>query len=172
MTSVDLFLLTGLIVALAVSVGKYRSWGWLLAAAVSYAVSTVYWRSGLPSGAFVAGICDALVCLAVYFWGKYRWEQWVWRLFQVSVLVNFAYLGGTLRVLPIFTHDTYSIILEAINWIALLWIGGHGAVQAVGASDDADASGFAWRRVYRTLLPLHRERKVAPFHKARHKWTR
>lgn len=171
MTTTDLFLLTGLAVALAVSVGNFRSWGWLLAVAVSYAVSTVYWRTGLPYGAFIAGLCDALICLAVYFWGKFRWEQWVWRLFQLSVLVNFVYLGGTLRVWAIFPHETYSIILEAVNWIALLWIGGHGAVQAVGASDDAAASGVPWRRVYRALLPLYRERKDAPFYKAARKWT-
>jgi hypothetical protein len=171
MTSADLFLLTGLIVALAVSVGNFRAWGWLLAAAASYAVSTVYWRTGLPYGAFIAGMCDALLCLAVYFVGRLKWEMWVWRVFQLSVLVNFVYLGGTLQVWPVFSHDTYSIVLEAINWIALLWIGGHGAVQAVGASDDATASGVAWRRVYRALLPLYRERKDAPFYKAARKWT-
>lgn len=171
MSGVDMSLLVGLIVALAMSVGNFRAWGWLLIVAASYAIATVYWRTGLPYGAFVAGMCDTMICLAVYFFGKAKWEMWIWRLFQVSVAVNFAYLGGTLHVWPIFNHEVYSIILEAINWIALLWIGGHGAVQVVGASDDADASGFAWRRVYRALLPLYRERKVAPFHKARHKWT-
>lgn len=166
MTGVDLSLLAGLIVALAVSLGDRRAWGWLLAAAASYVVSVVYWRSGLPYGAFIAGMCDALVCLAVYLRGKHKWEMGVWRLFQFSVLVNIVYLGGELHAWPSLGHNAYSIMLEAINWAALLWIGGNGAFQPVGESDARSSAGGFVRGIRRALVSLHRERKIPPFHRA------
>lgn len=166
MTGVDLSLLIGLMVALAVSLGNRRAWGWLLAGAASYAVSVLYWRSGLPYAPFIAGLCDAAVCLVIYFRANFRWEMWVWRLFQFSVLVNIVYLGGTLEAWPSLSHNAYSIILEAINWAALLWIGGNGAIQAIGATDALSSPGGPLRRVRRALSALYRERKHPAFTKA------
>jgi hypothetical protein len=167
MTGVDTSLLIGLCVALAVSVGNKRAWGWLLAGAASYTASVLYWRSGLPYAPFIAGMCDALICLAIYFWAKTRWEMMVWRLFQASVLVNIVYLGGTLNAWPSPSHNAYSIILELINWAALLWIGGNGAYQPVGASTDAlPTAGGPLRRLHRALSALHKPRATPAFTKA------
>lgn len=168
MTGVDVSLLIGLMLALAVSVGNLRAWKWLLAAAASYVVSVVYWRSGLPYAAFIGGMCDAAICLTVYFLAKFRWEMWVWRLFQFSVLVNIVYLGGELQAWPSLSHNAYSIILEAINWAALLWIGGNGAIQAIGATDAFPSAGGSLRRLRRALSPLYRDRKAPAFTKAGH----
>ncbi len=168
MSGVDTALAIGLMIALAVSMGNGRAWGWLLTGAASYTVSVLYWRSGLPHPSFVAGLCDAAVCLAIYFQGKLRWEMWVWRLFQLSVLVNIVYLGGTLGAWPSPSHNAYSIILEIVNWAALLWIGGNGAMLAIGASDALPAPGSPLRRLHRALSALYRERKSAPFHRAGH----
>lgn len=166
MTGVDTSLLIGLCVALAVSVGDKRAWGWLLAGAASYTVSVLYWRSGLPYAPFVAGMCDALICLAVYFKAKYRWEMMVWRIFQASVLVNIIYLGGTLSAWPSLSHNAYSIILELINWAALLWIGGNGAFQPVGESDASFTAARPLRSLRRALSTLHEPRATPAFHKA------
>jgi hypothetical protein len=174
MTGTDTMFAIGLCVALALSLGQTRLWVWLLTAAVSYTVSVLYWRSGLPYAAFVAGLCDALICLGVYFFGRMRWEMWVWRLFQVSVGVNLYYLmqqygiPSRLGLSWSLSHNDYSIILEVINWIALLFLGGTGAVQPVGGSHASNASGGLVGGLRRAALPLFRKRTHPPFHRAAH----
>ena len=165
MTGVDTALAIGLMVALALSVGNGRAWAWLLAAAASYAVSTLYWRSGLGYPSFIAGLSDAMICLGVYFFGRMKWEMWIWRLFQVSVAINLVYLGGDLGVWQKLPHNAYAVILEAINWAALLFIGGTGAIQMIGAPNAPAASHSPWGRVFRALRPLFRERTKPAFHK-------
>ncbi len=166
MTEVDTVLAIGLCFALAFSVGNKRAWGWLLASATSYVVSTAYWRSGLPYGPFIAGMCDAVVCLGVYFFAALRWEMIVYRLFQVSVGVNFLYLGITLGVIPSrVDHATYAIALEIINWLALLLIGGSGALQVAGAADVPAAVHRPWYSAHRLVHALYRSRKAPAFHK-------
>ena len=166
MSPVDSAFAFGLILALAFSIGNTRAWAWLLAGAASYVVSTLYWRSGLPYGAFIGGLCDAAICLAVYFWGKLRWEQWVWRLFQVSVAVNVIYLGITLDGDTSRLRNEYSIMLELVNWAALFFIGGTGAAQHIGASSVAHAAHRPWGSFYRAVEALYRKRTAAPFHRA------
>ena len=167
MTGVDTSLAIGLMVALALSVGNGRAWAWLLAASVSYAVSTLYWRAGLPYAPFIAGMMDALICLGVYFFGKLRWEMWMWRLFQFSVGINIIQLGGQFGVWQSPSHNAYAIILEAINWLALLFIGGSGAIQMIGAQNAVAAAHRPWDGVLRFVRPLYRERSHPPFHRAR-----
>lgn len=174
MTGTDFALALGLCVALSLSMGQGRVWGWLLAAAASYTVSTLYWRSGLPYGAFVAGLSDAMICLAVYFVAKRRWEMWVWRLFQVSVGVNLFYLAQQygipyrLGLRWSLSHNDYSIILEIINWVALLFLGGTGVLQPVGGSNASGAVAGIAGRIRRLALPLFGPRAHPPFHKAAH----
>lgn len=165
MTSVDLGLLAGLLLAALLAHRDQRALFWLGAAALSYIVSVMYWRLGGPHAAFIAGLCDAAVCLAIYFFARYWWEMRVWNLFQISMAINFAYLGGEMGLWNSLPHNTYSIMLESVNWLALLWIGGNGAMQTLGAFNDAHASERAWRRLLRPLAALHRERTPPAFHK-------
>ena len=165
MSEVDAVFAIALCFALAFSVGHRRAWGWLLSAAASYIVSTIYWRSGQPYGAFIAGMCDALVCLAVYFFAALKWEMAVYRLFQLAVGVNFYYLGVTLGIFPSLSHNDYAVILEIINWLALLLIGGSGALQVAGATDAPDAVSRPWYSVHRLVLSLYGTRKAPAFHK-------
>ena len=174
MSYVDTAFSIGLILALAFSIGNARAWAWLGAGAASYIVSTIYWRLGLPHAPFIGGLADAAICLAVYLWGRYRWEMIVWRLFQASVAVNVVYasiLFVLIKVLhypPDFPHasllhNAYSGMLEVINAIALLWIGGNGAMQIIGATNAHRDR--PWRRVLGPVSALYRERKDVPFYK-------
>lgn len=165
----DTLLLGGLAVALALSIGNLRAWGWLAAIATSYAISAIWWRVGLPGPAFIGGALDALICLGIYFWGRLRWEMVVWRLFQLSVLVNLITLAGDYGYILALPHGVHSTILEAINWLALAWIGGTGAVQNVGAA-HATGSRFM-RHLLGFVASLHRERTQPPFTQCRGKAT-
>lgn len=163
MTAVDTALMIGAAVALALTGMNLRAMAWVLAMAASYAVSTVYWRMGLPHGAMVAGLADAAICLGVYFFGQLRWEMHLWRLFQASVAVSIIYLGGDLGAWPELSHNAYSVMLVAINWAVLALIGGTGIAQAIGAANVYSVHGV--------LGPLHslfRERKTPAFTKVRH----
>lgn len=165
MSDADVALLIGLLVALVVSYRSNRAWGWLLAAAASYTSSTIYWRSGLPGAPLVGGLCDAAVCLAIYFYGQFKWEMWLWRLFQLSVAVNLVYLAGMAGMIASLSHNDFAAILEAINWIALIFIGGTAIFQMTGAPNAF--AGRPWDRVRRAMLSLQRERKTPAFHKVR-----
>lgn len=172
MTGTDISLALGLCFALAFSIGQGRVWGWLLAAAASYTVSVLYWRSGLPYAPFIAGMCDAVICLLVYFLAKLDWEMKVWRLFQFSCGVNLYFLAqqygipARLGVPWSLSHNDYSIILEAINWAALIFLGGTGAFQTAGGQNASAAAFGIAGRIRRLVLPLFGPRAHPPFHKA------
>ncbi len=161
MTDVDLSLLVGLLFAAMASYRNPRGVVWLGLAAIDFIASTAYWRSGLPYAEGVAGACDAAVCLAVYFAGKERWELGVWRLMQISVAINFLYLAGNIGIFSDIPHETYSIMLEAINWILLLFIGGMGIMQRIGVSNAG--AHRPWNRVRRALLALRAQRTEPAF---------
>lgn len=160
----DTALAIGLVFALALSVGNMRAWVWLLAGAASYTVSTIYWRLGGGDAPFVAAMCDAMICLAVYFKGKLRWETVTGWLFIGMVAINGLYYLNTLGVAPSFgklSRNDYAIILLGINWLALLWIGGTGAAQFIGAGHVS--YGGASRGFGRLMRSLYRPRHHPPF---------
>lgn len=162
MSAADISLLVGLMVALALTTGNLRAWGWLGAMAVSYAFSTIYWRLNGPEAAFVAGMSDAAICLAVYFLARRKWEIVIGRLFLVSVAVNMVYYFGTMRLVASLSHNDYGAMLEAINWLAMLWIGGTGLLQMVGEDDGVSAHSLS-HHLRRLMLPVFRPRAHPPF---------
>lgn len=165
MSAIDISLLAAAIVVCALSWRiNPRGILWVLTAAASFAASTAYWRTGLPYAEGVAGICDAAVCLSVYFIGRQRWEMWIWRLFQTSVAINFLYLAGNIGIFAQIPHDTYSIMLEAINWMTLLLIGGMSTMQRIGFSDGS--AHRPWDRVRVALHSLREERTEPSFLRA------
>lgn len=160
MSIYQLSLLVGAAVAALVAWGNWRAIGWLAALQISIAVSVAYWKSGLPYGEAVAGGCDAAVCLGIYFFGKYLWEMWVWRLAQLMLLVNLCYLAGNVGIFYNIDHDVYSSILEVINWIAIASIGGTAILNRV----DVDVgSAHSWPRVRHLVRALREKRAKPPF---------
>lgn len=162
MTAADISLTIGLVLALAFTMGNRRAWGWLAAMAASYVASTIYWRLSGPEAPFVAGMCDAAICLAVYFLAKNRWEIVVGKLYLASVAVNMVYYFGTMGLIASLSHNDYAAILEAINWLALIWIGGTTSLQLVGKDDGVSAHSLS-RNLSRLVHPLSRPRRHPPF---------
>jgi hypothetical protein len=165
MTGVDFSLLIGLLICAGISIGNRRGLIWLLAIAISYIGATIAWRMQIPKAEVFTAAGDVAVCLAIYFMGKYQWELWLWRLYQASVAVSVLYLAGSIGVISRIDHGLYSIILEAINWGALLLIGGTSALQGVGVSHVRVHR--PWDRVRRIVLSLYGERKTDSFLKPR-----
>ena len=168
MSTIDWSLLIAAVLVSAASWRNPRAILWVVLAAVDFAISTVYWRSGLPYAEGVAGACDAAVCLGIYFAARQRWELWIWRLFQTSVAINFLYLAGNIGIFTPIDHEVYSSALEAINWLTLLLIGGMAGAQWIGASIASAHRPWSPRGVlHRTLMALRHQRRETPFHKAR-----
>ncbi len=158
----NLSLLIGAVLAAGLSYRNPRALIWILGAALDYTVSVVYWRTGLPYAEAVAGMCDATLCLCLYFGARERWELVIYRLFQVSLAVNIFFLAGNLGIIPMVSQDTYASILELLNWLALLLIGGVGVAQWVGAPSVAARRSTG--RLGRAVRSLRSPRKTRPFH--------
>ena len=139
-----------------------RGVAWVAAITADLIATTAYWRSGLPYAEVFSGLNDAAICFGTYFIGRYRWEMWLWRLYQTSVLINIVYLACHFFGVGSVTQDVYSTLLEVVNWTAFLSIGGISA-QWIGA---VDAVAYRpWRRVRGPVFSLYREN--APTHAQR-----
>lgn len=186
MSQYEIALLIGYAAAALVAIicDNKRALGWIMLAGGVYVITELYartfgqttfvvatnrWDFFVPTGPLVSGLFDAGICLAVYFFGRYRWElSVVWRLFQASLGFNIWYLAALAHVplVPSLAHNDYAGILEIINWLALLFIGGTAILLRTGAA-DAFARGPGGR-LRRALAALYRERAHPAFihHKA------
>lgn len=161
MTEVDISLLLAALIVAAVSWKNPRGILWIGVAALSYINATIAWRLSLPYAEAITGIGDTAVCLCVYFAARFRWELWIWRLFQASLGVSVVYLAANIHVVPPIDHTFYSVVLEGINWLLLLLIGGVSAGQWIGA---ANARALRPRRyVLPAFLALRASRKTDHF---------
>ena len=125
--------------------GKHRGLVWIATGVASFVVSTWYSRHGWVYPAAITALCDATVCLVVYFSVKEQWEKYLFFLFQGSVLTSILYF-----VEVIGPHWAYIAVLEAINWLALLLIGTSAISEWL-----RDARGFSGR-LSAHLLGAHR----------------
>jgi len=159
MNEFQLALLIGLVITGLISSKLPRAWLWLACGLASFVISTAYARYGLPYTPAFTLTCDAAFCLAVYFFGKERWEENLYRVFQLSVLISLLHMSHF-----IVDHWLFVVSLELLNWAALLLVG----VTAI--LDRARGhGGFTHRNwsphLHRSDLALRRSRQTEPFHK-------
>lgn len=142
-----LLLLGTAVMLLSLSAANYRGMIWVAVILVDLMLSTAYWVDDLPyADAFTAG-CDFTVCVLVYVFGRHWFELWIMLLFQFSMLVSIVDLAAMIWAPGWIDHDTYSSMLEAVNYVALLMIGG---VSGYAFSDRWDIPAF---RVWHWLRP-------------------
>ena len=161
MTETDLSLLVAAILVSLLSWRRNRRGVlWICVAALSYLNGDLAWRLGLPYAEALTGFGDAGVCLAVYIWGREKWESAVWRLYLASMAVSGFYLAGNLGVFVTIPHDVYSILMELVNWLLLLLIAGISILRMVGANDVGSLGPLG--RLYRLSFHARRERAARP----------
>ena len=112
-----------------------RGLWWLAVLAVNYLVTSFNWRWGGPAPELVAGLCDAAVCVAIFFFGRFIWEMRLWLTYLAALFVNFAYLLHSVMGAGVISHDVYSSVLELLTVAALAIIGGTSSFVASGATD-------------------------------------
>lgn len=161
MTQIESVMLLGYALAALISFRDKRAVGWLAAGALNFIASSIYWRSGMPQPEVFSGLADASVCLGIYFLGAYRWEMFVWRIFQGMLLVNVLMAASQIGVFTHIGREPYSITLEALNWAAILFIGGNATLQRIWhASSWLSAPS---RSFHRAMLALRQKRAAPPF---------
>ena len=133
------WLLFGAVMTALISLRNWRGLLWIVVAGWSFIASTLYARAGFPYPEAATAFFDVLVCFAVYFVARERWEIYLFLLFQGSVLVSTAYLAGVIG-----PHWAYIAALEGINWLALGVIGG---TSLLGLVNNAVGSGH-WAGSY------------------------
>jgi len=116
-----------------------RGWMWVAALAASYVVSVVYAQAPKPVGMWsplppsITFLCDSVLALFIHRVHKQRWE-WM-GLFVPAVLMSLLSFIQTIALLtgspPPLSTLMYGSLLEAINAICLLLIGGIGAVDLI-----------------------------------------
>jgi hypothetical protein len=165
MTQVEGIMLIGYAVGALVGFGQWRAKLWLACGAGVFIASSVYWRLGGPHPELFAGGLDAAVCLAVYFFGRHRWEMWVWRLFQVMLLLNMIRLAGSVEIFHNIDHTAYAVLLEVVNWLVIILIGGTAGLQRIGYDNGGAAD--PWRGIRGVVHSLCAKRRTPPFTEAR-----
>jgi len=142
-----------------------RGLAWVLVAAGAYLVTSTYWRAGGPEPALFSGVVDGAACLAIYLWGRYRWELLIWRMFQFMILVNIARLAGIHGFIPAAPAYLYSTAFEITNVLIALVSGGIATV--IGARTDAGSAGGLVGRIRGLGAALHQKRTEPPFWKVK-----
>jgi hypothetical protein len=154
-------LMIGLVATGLISSRLPRAWLWLLCGFASFVASTAYARFGLLYPPAFTLVCDASVCLAVYFFGKERWEENLYRVFQLSVLISLLHMSHFIA-----DHRVYVIALELLNWAALLLIGGTAILDR--ARGHGGITHRDWHpHFHRSDLALRRSRQTQPFHRVK-----
>lgn len=143
--------------------GLPRALLWVGSLAAAYGASVLYLYAPKPvipgvwwpPASGVAMLCDAMVCLIIYWHAQRSWEtRGLYKLMLGSGLVNLAYLTlssleglGIWFIPPPPPRWLYGSILEAINYAALLLIGGSAILRRIGGAD-----GYHFSR--RTVAPV------------------
>lgn len=154
-----LLLVATAVLVLSILAGNHRGAAWVVAIVADLMLSTAYWRADLPYGDVVTALCDFTVCVMVYCLGRYRWELHLFLLYQFSMLVSVIDLGAMIWAPAWIDHDTYSSVLEVVNYIAFFMIGG---VSSFAFSDRLDVAVFRpWRWLRPAVFPLFSEERRA-----------
>lgn len=109
---------------------------WVLFLTASFFVSGAFWRA-TGAGELFTFLCDTGVALAMYAFGRYRWEAYLLIIQTCMVITSLLYTA-----FPELGLETYQIALEALNAVAFFLIGITGWRVFAGRTD-----GYAFHHV-------------------------
>lgn len=150
-----LLLVAAAVLLLSLAASNYRGAGWVVAISIDLVVSTAYWRADLPYADAFTAVCDFSVCAAIYCFGRYRWELQTFLLYQLSMLVSIVDFGAAIWAPGWIDHDSYSSVLEAINYIAFILVGGVSSFALAARFDVSLYRPWLWLRP--SVFPLFSE---------------
>ncbi len=156
----QLAILVGAIIAALISYKLPRALLWMFLGGTVAVACDFYYAYGLPRPAAFTLASDALLCLSIHWFAKERWELRIFNIYQLSVLISLLRLPGVIA-----SPYVYTLLLELLNWAALLFIAGTAILGRVGAGDYLFYRD--WRsRVHRAYTYLRSPRETAHWRKA------
>ena len=158
MNEFQMALVIGALIAALIAFRLPRAWRWIAAGAASFVASTAYYRYGLPYYPAFTLVCDASVCLAVYAFAKERWEERIYNIFQLSVLISLLYMSNVIA-----DHWLYVVSLELLNWAALLTIGGTAILDRI-KGNVGNPHDHRWADIRSPNIALRQARTTHPWH--------
>jgi hypothetical protein len=102
---------------------------WIGLAGVNAVAGYLYLWRDLPHPTAFIFAADCLLCLAVHWLAKERYELWIFHAYQFSVLISLLRLAGVIT-----NEYLYFTLLELVNWAVLLLISGTAILGKAGAS--------------------------------------
>lgn len=141
----------GAVMLLSLFAGNPRGALWCAAIVIDLVVSTAYWRSGQPYADVFTVACDFSVCVFIYFLGRWHWELGLFVICQAALLTSICDFAASLWAPGWIDHDTYSSVLELLNYLSFLLVGGVSGLALVGAGGP---SRVPWRWLRPSVLPL------------------
>lgn len=152
----NVILLSGVAAAALVAWGSWRYLAWLAAIVASYGMSVAYWDAHGPYAEVVTALGDGLIVAAIAGRARYLWELAIGLLYLVSMAVSMAYLANNIVGAHTLDHVLYSSLLEAINLVAALTLGGLAAFDKAGM-----VNGVAfrpWLHIFGIVRPAYARR--------------
>lgn len=147
-----------LVVLLSMVVGNRRGAGWVLAITINMAISTAAWVGDMPYAAAIVATLDFALCVLIYQLGRNKWENWLFLLYQGSMLVSVLRLAMDIWAPGYVSHDLYSSLLEGVNYCAFLLIATISGIQIGSSNDYRGRLAFSpWRRLAMFVLPVFRD---------------
>lgn len=119
-------------VAFGALLSSGRNWRgalWVLGLTASFFISGAFWRT-TGSGELFTFVCDTSLALAMYAFGRYRWEVWLLVTQTCMVITSLLYTA-----FPELGLETYQIALEGLNAVAFFLIGITGWRAFAGRTD-------------------------------------
>lgn len=127
-------LLIGAIAAGLVSRNK-RDAAWLFLFQAAFWLPVGYWDLhflfGAPLPMLFGVICDSIVILALYKYGRERWEEWCMGIYVLSIMTTIAILA-IMVITPEFNLRIFDWSKYILNWAAIFTIGGVAAFRNFG----------------------------------------
>lgn len=129
----------GAVIAAAISWKVDRALLWISVLAANFIVTLSWAYAGLPYQPVFVGLCDVCVCLLIDRYAKEEYEEKLFLVMRVSVLVSTVEFAGA-TLFKVESHLVYAIMLECVNWLALALISGAGLHQGIGGHAGDDVS--------------------------------
>jgi hypothetical protein len=117
---------------------------WIGLAGLNAVAGYVYVGRGLPHPVAFIFAVDCLLCLAIHWLAKEKYELLIYNCYQVSVFISLLRLVGLIK-----NEYLYYLLLELVMWVAMLLISGTAILAMVGGSGRYFHS--AWRPYARRI---------------------
>ncbi len=132
---------------------------WIALGAILYGISAAWHNAELPHALLFGAATNFAMILLLWLIADQKWEMRLWNFYHLMLLIDALYAFGVIREKLIFASS-----LEAVNLLALLFIGATGAADRIYVDNWRADNGFSGY-LHRTLFAERAYRWRPPWQK-------